>query len=455
MRQILIPYSKYQDTNDLWIKKVPSHWTLTRQKNIVKMLVSNVDKHTNEGEMPVRLCNYVDVYKNDRITESLKFMKASAKPDEIKQFRLRFDDLLITKDSESWNDIGVPALVEYTADDLVCGYHLAILRSNKEKISGGYLNRLHQCEPVKIQYHVNANGVTRYGLSHDSIENIVLPLPPLDEQNTIVRFLDYTDRRIKRYIRTKQKLIKLLEEEKQAIIHQAITRGVNPNVSLKPSGVEWLGDIPSHWKIRKLKTMCRMKSGESITGLSIDEEGAYPVYGGNGLRGFTSKFSHNGSFLLVGRQGALCGNVHLVNGFFWASEHAVVVTVDQGYNINWMNYLLMVMNLNQYSIAAAQPGLSVERILNLSVPLPPINEQDHISSYVIEITKNISKLSERIHKEISLLHEYRTRLIADVVTGKLDVRAAAAQLPEELEEEIEIEEVEPEEEEELQEELEP
>jgi type I restriction enzyme S subunit len=200
-----------------------------------------------------------------------------------------------------------------------------------------------------------------------------------------------------------------------------------------------------------------MKSGESITGLSIDEEGAYPVYGGNGLRGFTSKFSHNGSFLLVGRQGALCGNVHLVNGFFWASEHAVVVTVDQGYNINWMNYLLMVMNLNQYSIAAAQPGLSVERILNLSVPLPPINEQDHISSYVIEITKNISKLSERIHKEISLLHEYHTRLITDVVTGKLDVRATAAQLPEELEEvEVEAEEEVPEDvEEELDEEMEP
>jgi type I restriction enzyme S subunit len=154
MRQILIPYPQYKETNDLWINKVPSHWTLTRQKNIVKMLVSNVDKHTNEGEIPVRLCNYIDVYKNDRIAASLKFMQASAKPDEIEQFRLRPDDLLITKDSESWIDIGVPALVEYTADDLICGYHLAILRSKKEKISGGYLNRLHQCQNVKIQYHV-------------------------------------------------------------------------------------------------------------------------------------------------------------------------------------------------------------------------------------------------------------------------------------------------------------
>ncbi|MGC2409294.1 MAG: restriction endonuclease subunit S, partial [Methyloceanibacter sp.] len=172
---------------------------------------------------------------------------------------LQFSTTLGTPpDSESWNDIGVPAIVEYAAPDLVCGYHLAILQPREEVLTGRYLLRALQSQGVAVQYHVAANGVTRYGLSHDSIKSILLPIPPLSEQSAILRFLDYVDRRIRRYIRAKQKLIALLNEQKQAIIHRAVTRGLDPNVRLKPSGVEWLGGAPEHWELRAF-TRCAVE----------------------------------------------------------------------------------------------------------------------------------------------------------------------------------------------------
>ena len=203
------------------------------------------------------VCNYVDVYKNERIRSGMAFMRATATTDEIERFRLQSGDVLITKDSEAWNDIGVPALVEDTQDDIVSGYHLALLRPFPERVDGGYLFRALQSTAVTYQFHVEANGVTRYGLSHSAIKSVWLPLAPLPEQSAIVRYLDHADRRIRRYIRAKQKLIKLLEEQKQALIHQIVTRGLDPNVRLKPSGVEWLGDVPEHWEVVALKRVLR------------------------------------------------------------------------------------------------------------------------------------------------------------------------------------------------------
>ncbi|MDE2861455.1 MAG: restriction endonuclease subunit S, partial [Chloroflexota bacterium] len=271
------------------------------------------------------------------------------------------------------------------------------------------------------------------GLNRNDAYESILPLPPLPEQWTIVRYLDHVDRRIRRYVDAKRKLITLLEEEKQAVINQAVTRGLDPNVRLKPSGAEWLGDVPEHWEVRRLKTICSMKSGEGITAESIEAVGDYPVYGGNGLRGYASSYTHDGAFVLIGRQGALCGNVHIARGRFWASEHAVVAAQIGGQEIGWFGAILTAMNLNQYSIAAAQPGLAVERILNLYLPVPSTIEQRTIAEHLDRATTNIEAAIARARRQVELVGEYRTRLIADVVTGKLDVREASAQLPDEAE----------------------
>ena len=144
------------------------------------------------------------------------------------------------------------------------GYHLALLRPFKGVV-GAYLARTLQSKAVAYQFHVRANGVTRFGLTHTGIQSVQIPLPPPDEQRAIVRYLDYVDDRIRRYVAAKEKLIALLEEERQAVINRAVTRGLDSNVPLKPSGIGWLGDIPAHWNVQRLKTVCNMRSGDGIT----------------------------------------------------------------------------------------------------------------------------------------------------------------------------------------------
>ncbi|RME58604.1 restriction endonuclease subunit S [Candidatus Parcubacteria bacterium] len=201
-----------------------------------------------------------------------------------------------------------------------------------------------------------------------------------------------------------------------------MSRSYKPYPKYKPSGIEWLGDVPEHWEVRRLKTLCSMKSGEGITNDSIDHVGKYPVYGGNGIRGYTNRYTHDGEFVLIGRQGALCGNVYIARGRFWASEHAVVVSMQNNHSIRWLNFLLFAMNLNKYSTASAQPGLAVERISNISVPVPQFSEQSTIATYLDHQTARIDQLIDKKEQFIKLLQEKRTALITAAVTGRFDVR---------------------------------
>ena len=168
-----------------WLGDIPQHWEVRKVRTVADLIVSNVDKHSKANETDVRLCNYVDVYKNDTINERLAFMHATATIDEIERFRIREGDVIITKDSEEWNDIGVPSLVTYEADDLVCGYHLAVLRPRPELSTGAFLHRVLEDRFVATQMHVRAKGVTRYGLGHSAIKDVLLPLPPILEQGPI------------------------------------------------------------------------------------------------------------------------------------------------------------------------------------------------------------------------------------------------------------------------------
>lgn len=139
----------------------------------------------------------------------------------------------------------------------------------------------------------------------------------------------------------------------------------------KDSGVEWLGQVPDHWEVCSLKRIVNLRSGDAITSERIEEIGRYPVFGGNGVRGYTESFTHDGTYVLIGRQGALCGNINYASGKFWASEHAVVATPCRQIDTFWLGEMLRAMNLNQYGVSAAQPGLSVEVIARVGTALPP------------------------------------------------------------------------------------
>jgi len=187
----------------------------------------------------------------------------------------------------------------------------------------------------------------------------------------------------------------------------------------RQSNLDWLGIIPSHWKTVALHYVSRLKSGESITALQFDENSEYPVYGGNGFRGYYNRFTHNGDYVLIGRQGALCGNVNVVRGKFFASEHAIVVNPCWFFDTRWMGYQLLSMNLNQYSFSAAQPGLSAELIGRLRITFPPIEEQRAIGNFLDFKTTQIDSLINKQKALLVKLAEKRIALISHAVTKGL------------------------------------
>ena len=205
-----------------------------------------------------------------------------------------------------------------------------------------------------------------------------------------------------------------------AIQEEALQRRYRSYPAYKDSGVEWLGEIPEHWGILPVKRLASLQSGTGITSDSISEDATYPVFGGNGVRGFSDSFNHEGYYSIIGRQGALCGNINYATGRFWASEHAVVVSPAKHCEVRWLGETLRAMNLNQYSTSAAQPGLSVEMINTLMAPCPPQKEQAAIATFLDRETARIDALVTKKQRLIELLQEQRTALITRSVTKGLD-----------------------------------
>ena len=191
----------------------------------------------------------------------------------------------------------------------------------------------------------------------------------------------------------------------------------------KDSGIPWLGKVPEHWDKIAVHYLVNLKSGNSITALDLVENGEYPVFGGGGFRGYINTFTHCGKFNLIGRQGALCGNVTLVNGKFFATEHAIVVTPIKNVDTKWFYYLLITMNLNQYSTSAAQPGISAEVIGRLRVPLPSYEEQTAIAQYLDTKLGEIDALIGKQQTLLEKLAEQRTAVITHAVTKGLNPAA--------------------------------
>jgi type I restriction enzyme, S subunit len=213
----------YKPSGNAWLGEIPQTWESSRLKNVAELHVSNVDKHTKTGELPVRLCNYTDVYKNSVITADMPFMTATATPDELRAFHVEVGDVIITKDSEDWQDIGVPALVAETADDLVCGYHLAILRPRPNVMSGRFLAYVMLCNGVSTQLSLAANGVTRYGLSHSAIKAISLPVAPFEEQEPLADHIDEATATLNRAISRVNREINLIHEYRTRLIADVVT----------------------------------------------------------------------------------------------------------------------------------------------------------------------------------------------------------------------------------------
>ena len=250
--------------------------------------------------------------------------------------------------------------------------------------------------------------------------DISITVPPLHEQQQIADYLDRETARLNELRAEKERFLDLLERKRAALIAHAVTGRLTLSKAIwRSSGVDWLGDVPEHWQVKKFGYIAQLKSGENITSEAIEETGDYPVYGGNGFRGYATSFTHDGEYVLIGRQGALCGNINYASGQFWASEHAIVVKPLTKFHTVWLGELLRAMNLSQYSVAAAQPGISVEAISALKIPVPPLDEQRAIVAHLERVLKEMDELKVALLDSLELLNKRRAALIAHAVSGHL------------------------------------
>lgn len=221
----LNPNVEMKDSGVEWIGEIPSGWNVKRLKYTSKILPSNVNKHIFPEEIQVRLCNYTDVYYNELIDENTQLSKGSCNQDEYNKFWLREGDVIITKDSETSDDIGIPTEVKEDLTDVVCGYHLTLIRPLD--VVGSYIFRFIQSDRIRRYFEINSDGVTRFGLGKPTIQNMYLPIPPLQEQQKIVDYLDLETSKIDKLVENETKRIVLLKEYRQSLISEVVTGKVD------------------------------------------------------------------------------------------------------------------------------------------------------------------------------------------------------------------------------------
>ncbi len=396
-------YETYKDSGVEWLGAIPEHWNVCRTKNIVslineraidpalkKVALENIESGTGkyletdseyEGEG-------VLFHKDDILFGKLR-------PYLAKVYQAEFEgqsvgDIYVFRGKEGTN----PDFLKYM---LISDLFISVVDGS-------------------------TYGAKMPRANWDFISNLKIAIPCLEEQTKIANYLDYKIGKIDSLISAKERQIEDLQQYRSSVISEAVTRGLHPEVEFRDSGIEWIGKIPFYWDTYKLKYLVNLQSGTNLTAEQIQEDGLYPVYGGNGLRGYYNEFSNDGLFILIGRQGALCGNINYANGKFWATEHAVVCYPKKDFVTKWLGELLRTMNLNQYSESAAQPGLSVERIKQLVIPVPPISEQQEIADYLDNMTSKIDATIQELKTQIEDLRQYKKSVISEAVTGKVDLR---------------------------------
>jgi type I restriction enzyme S subunit len=320
--------------------------------------------------------------------------------EQFTQFSLKYGDVLLNE-GQSLELVGRCAVYrdEYPGP---CAIQNQLLRFRRRAgVSGDFASHLFRfCQQSGVFARVALQTTSIAHLGGKRFENLALAWPPTEgEQSAIAAALSDVDA----LLGGLDRLIAKKRDLKQAAVQQLLT------------GQTRLPGFQGEWAVKSLSASCSMKSGEGITSATIDQDSKYRCYGGNGLRGFTSRYTHDGCYALIGRQGALCGNVFGVEGRFFASEHAIVVAASADTDIRWLTYVLRRMNLNQYSESSAQPGLSVSNISNLDIRAPPTkDEQAAIADTLSDMDAELSAIEARRDKT----RDIKQGMMQELLTGK-------------------------------------
>lgn len=358
--------------------------------------------------------NWIKIGDTKGITKYIYHTKEKIKPEGLHKTRMVYEDDFILSNSMSF---GRPYIMK-TEGCIHDGW--LVIRTPKNLIDTNYLYHILSSSFVYQQFSNLAKGSTVKNLNIEAVQQVYIYLPPLPEQQRIVAKIEELFSSLDKGIESLKTAQEQLKVYRQAVLKWAFEGRFG--YAQRPPNRLQDGELPEGWVWKKLGEICSMKAGFFVKASDINEsleEGLFPCYGGNGLRGFVSSSTHNGTFALIGRQGALCGNVHLVKGTFHATEHAVVVTANSDHDIQWLFYKLVSLRLNQYSSGVAQPGLSVNKLLPIEISIPPRKEQHHIVSEIESRLSVCDKIEESITTSLQQAEALRQSILKKAFEGKL------------------------------------
>jgi type I restriction enzyme S subunit len=429
-------YDSYKDSGIEWIGEIPSHWECIRLGMLGRFSSSGIDKKIEENEPTVRMVNYTDIIKSrvhrPIINNDVEFMVVSSPRSKIEEHTLNIGDLVFIPSSETDEDLGLSSLIE--VEDVVFSYHIIRFQFSRE-LNHQFKKYLTNYHNVLKQFSSEGKGTTRQIIGRNVFRNVYVTVPPISEQEHIVSYLDDKTTKIDELIQTKLRKIDLLKEYRNSLINTVVTKGLNPNVPMKDSGIEWIGEIPSHWEVKRLKHLSQIEYGISPPDTTYNDEGIGSVLINGPVEysvsdfGYTrsikwttepKKFTKKGSLLFCLR-GSTTGRLNITHDD--VSIGRGVCSIFSNHN-QW--YLIYSMFCVRYWLSgqlsgSTFPSVTKDDVDNYHICNPPISEQEHIVSYLDEKTSQIDKTIDIEKKKIELLKEYRQSLISNVVTGKIKV----------------------------------
>ena len=445
----LKPYAEYKESGHRWLGSVPNHWSVLPNRALFDEVKDR--NHPKEEMLSVTITRGI-VRQKVLLDGSSK--KDSSNLNKGAYKLVQPHDIAYNK-MRAWQG----ALGASTLRGIISPAYV-VMRPRKEANPWFYHN-LYRTPSFAKEAERWSYGITSdmWSLRPEHFKVIGSVLPPPDEQAAIVRFLDHANRKIDGFIRAKRKLIGLLNEQKQAIIHRAVTRGLHPDVPLKPSGIPWLGDIPAHWEVWRISRFAKVGNGStpSRSNMGFWSGGNYPWLNSSHVnRGFIDsadqfvtasalrechlpKVAAGSVLIAITGQGKTRGTSAVLGFEATINQHIAYITPRLPVvTAKFLHLSLVAAYSTLRSISddsgSTKGALTCEDLKRFKLAVPPIAEQERLVEAIATETKAANTAIARTEREIALMQEYRTRLTADLVTGKLDVREAAARLPEAPEE---------------------
>ena len=439
-------YPKYRASGVEWLGEVPERWEVRRARAIGAFTASGIDKKIVEGEKPVKMFNYLDVYQSTDKTlrYSTDLMDTTAPQDKVTEHSVRNGDILLTPSSETADDIGHAARVLDVPTGVVYSYHQLRFRTNNIA-NPAFLTYCFNSAPMRSYFSSVCTGTTRMVLGRDDFKNAPLAIPTLTEQAIIAAFLDRETAKIDALVAEQRRLIDLLKEKRQAVISHVVTKGLNPHAPMKPSGVTWLGDVPEHWRVLRLKRVSPRISGRLVyqPAQYFVAEGV-PFLMGNNVtergvnwedvrfvpeevnRQFSQHALRESDVITVrvGAPGLTCVVPKEADGLNCGS--LMIIRRSASFDSQWlsgvMNGFIVRSQIDLVQYGAAQEQINITDAVDFLIPTPPLVEQSAIAAFLNDKTAQFDALSGEAQRSIDLLQERRNALISAAVTGKIDVR---------------------------------